>query len=358
MNKPFNPDMLSIRRQALGLTHEAVVALTDHALSQPTLSRIESGLQKPSPDQVEVIAKALRVRTSFFYHQLYRRAMPPTFHRKRSKLAGSAWDQIFAKAETHRVFLSVMLASVSLTPTRPPVPFCDLDEYGGDVSEVARAMRQYFQLPRGPIADLTRIVESTGVIVIQMDFGTDLIDGFSQPASENLPPIIYVNKRLKLDRLRFTIGHELGHLILHRAPQPSMEDEANKFSAELLMPRDDIRHDLYDLSLEKFQLLKLKWKVAMQALVKRSHDIGRITERSYRYYMMQMVQKWGKTREPIDISEDIEHPRIWDQLVRAHTGTLGMSPAELSELFGVMEPEVRDELQIGERPKLRLVALS
>lgn len=354
LNRPFNPDMLSIRRQAKGLTHDAVVERTGLALSQPTYSRIESGLQKPSEEQVAALAKALEVRPSFFYHQLYRRAMPPTFHRKRSRLSASAWDQIYARAESHRVYLSVMLGNVTLSPSRPPVPFCDLDEYNGDPEEVATAIRQFLQLPRGPVENLTRVLESSGIIVIPIDFGTDLLDGFSQPASENCPSLIFVNQRLKKDRWRFTVGHELGHLVLHRAPRPTMEDEANKFAAELLMPREDIKADFHDLSLEQFQLLKLKWRVAMQALIKRAHDIGRMTERSYRYYMIQMVKRYGKAKEPIDLPIDVDRPRIWRQLVDAHTERLRMSDEEMGQVFGISAEEVRSEL-IGDRPRLRLV---
>ena len=133
-----------------------------------------------------------------------------------------------------------------------------------------------------------------------------------------------------------------------------MEDEANRFSAELLMPRDDIKVDLYDLSLEQFQLLKMKWRVAMQALIKRAHDVGRMTERSYRYYMMQMVKRYGKHNESVDLPADIDRPRIWDQLVRAHTDRLGMSDEDLGQVFGVSAEEIRTEL-IGGRPRLRLV---
>jgi Zn-dependent peptidase ImmA (M78 family) len=354
MLKPFNPDMLSIRRQALGLTHDDVVSRMNNFISQPTYSRIESGLQKPSQEQVQVLSKALKVYPSFFSHQFYRRPLPDVFHRKSSKLTSSTWEQIFAVAETYRIFLSLLLSAVKISPSRPTPEFCDLNEYG-DIEIIANSIRQLWQLPRGPIHDITRLIESAGIVVIPFDFGTNDIDGFSQLATENLPPIIYMNNRLKKDRWRFTIAHELGHLVMHKKPHPNMEDEAHKFAGAFTMPKDDIIHDLYNLSLSHFQLLKIKWKMSVQSLIMRAANIQKITERSKRYYMAEITKLWGsRANEPLLFQDDIEHPRIWYQLIKSHTEKLNFSISEFSQLFGIEEESLPEDFII-KGPKLRLV---
>ena len=114
---------------------------------------------------------------------------------------------------------------------------------------MAQSIRQLWLLPRGPVDDVTSLLETAGVIVIGFDFGTDLCDGFSQHGSDNLPPIIFTNTRQPKDRLRFSLVHELGHIVMHRLPNPNMEAEANRFAAEFLMPTSDITKDFYNLSL-------------------------------------------------------------------------------------------------------------
>jgi len=58
--------------------------------------------------------------------------------------------------------------------------------------------------------------------------------------------IIVVNKNLPLTRQRFTIAHEFGHIILphkgdyyvcYPGKNKAMERDANRFAAELLMPK-------------------------------------------------------------------------------------------------------------------------
>lgn len=71
--------------------------------------------------------------------------------------------------------------------------------------------------------------------------------------------IIRINKNIKhIGKKRFTIAHEIGHLILHRSVQPvfldnestleyfqkgHQETEANEFASELLMPEEQFRSE-------------------------------------------------------------------------------------------------------------------
>ena len=79
---------------------------------------------------------------------------------------------------------------------------------------MADRIRAAWLIPDGAINNLTILVESAGVIIIESDFGTNGIDGTSLWISET-PPLIFINKDLPQDRYRFTLAHELGHLIMH-----------------------------------------------------------------------------------------------------------------------------------------------
>ena len=104
--------------------------------------------------------------------------------------------------------------------------------------------------------------------------------------------VIGVNSLHHVNRQRFTIAHELGHLVLHKgkvhidrsfrvnrrdavaaqATNPE-EVEANRFAAELLMPHDLIMGDLadcIDIEDEKdLKALALKYQVSLQAMTHR-----------------------------------------------------------------------------------------
>ena len=100
------------------------------------------------------------------------------------------------------------------------IPEFDPDEYRGQGTrpltpeDAARAVREMWMLPRGPIPNMVELFEEHGAIVVPCDFGTDLLDALSQRV-DGLPVLIYVNINSPTDRLRLTLAHELAHMVLH-----------------------------------------------------------------------------------------------------------------------------------------------
>ncbi|UFN46809.1 ImmA/IrrE family metallo-endopeptidase [Roseomonas sp. OT10] len=355
LNKGFNPDMLLIARYARGLSQEEAAARA-RGLSQPTYSRIEAGLRAPSPTEVEAIAAAVSVRKSFFFHPFRRRPMPALFHRKRQKLTNREWERIFARAEIRRICIAKLLDAVRLTQKRPEPPLMEPSE-DRDATAIAAAIRQLWLLPRGPVPDVTRLLESSGVIVVPFDFETDLIDGFSERVQDNLPPIVFVNSRQPKDRLRFTLLHELGHIVMHRLPRPEMEEEANEFAAEFLMPSADIAPDLFNTTLDHLALLKGKWRASIKSMVMAAKRLNRLSDTEYEARFRELNRR-GWRVEPFPLPDDIEVPRIVPQLVTAHTKSLGFSAEDLSKTFGlpISDPEsVVPPPTTPPEPKLRLI---
>jgi len=353
MNRTFNPDMLILARAARGFTQAELLEKAP-IVTQGTLSKIEAGFINPSNDVVEAVATALDFKPGFFYKPHSRRSLPVAYNRKRQKLAKTIYERLFAQSQIIRISISDMLNSVELSPKRARHPSIDPDEYRGDIETIASTVRQYWGVPRGSLDDVTSLIESSGIIVVPVEFGTGLIDGFSQHSVDGFPPVIFVNKGLRIDRLRFTLCHELGHLIMHLLPNPNMEEEANKFAAAFLMPKDDIRHEFHSMSLERLMMLKLTWKTAMSAIIRRARDLGKISDSSYKYYVFEMQKRGWRVDEPVQITEEIEKPKILKQLVSAHLNKLGYSIEELSNLFGwnLSDTEL---LYSQNRPKLRLV---
>jgi Zn-dependent peptidase ImmA (M78 family) len=292
---------------------------------------------------------------SFFLRDGRLRSAPENYHRKRQKLGVMDWEQILARSEIYRLCTEKMLRSVELIPSRSPPPAIDVDRYDGRMDRVADAVRQAWLLPRGPVTDVTALIEDAGILIIPFDFGTELIDAFCQHAVDGLPPLIFLNTRIKnKDRIRFSLLHELCHIICHRVPHPQMENEANQFAAAFLMPEADIRHALYGMSMEKLMVLKLHWKASMQAILFRARDLHRLTDRGYRYYQITLSKRGWRSNEPVVIEGAIENPRLLKKLVASHLGELGYSPQDLSELFGIV-PQEMAEIATPDRPKLRLV---
>ena len=143
-----------------------------------------------------------------------------------------------------------------------------------------------------PPVPVEKIAKALGVKVHRVPFEEDL-SGMIYMDGET--PIIGVNARHHVNRRRFTVAHELGHLMLHRntlagrvhvdrrfpvlmrdatsaSGLDSREIEANQFAAELLMPKSFLvleirRKKAFDIDDDKPVMeLANKFQVSKQAL--------------------------------------------------------------------------------------------
>jgi Zn-dependent peptidase ImmA (M78 family)/transcriptional regulator with XRE-family HTH domain len=357
MNKPFNGELLVLARQTRKVSQPELVDLLDGSISQAQLSKIEHGRIQPDKDLVERIATALKYKPGFFYSSVYQRMEPVSFHRKRKKLGAKDRDAIHGQSEIYRINLKKLLPAVELEAQLPPIPAIDPDQYYGDVPKIALTVRQRWGVPRGPIKDLTKLVEDAGVVVVSFDFGTPLIDGFCQHAGDDLPPLVFINSRQPKDRYRFSLAHEIGHLVMHQTPNPEQEVQANIFASEFLMPTSEIKPQFYNPSLNRFMELKLYWGASMQALIYKAWQIGRLSDRMFKYYNIEMSKRGFRTKEPVEWNGSAENPATLQQLLTAYVEELGYSPEDLSDLFGMPHEEVAALFPLPgkRRPLLKLV---
>ena len=143
------------------------------------------------------------------------------------------------------------------------------------------------------------------------------------------------NSAMPPDRVRLTLAHELGHLVLHSdiTIDQDVEAEANQFAGEFLMPEEVIRPALRNLRVARLLDLKREYGVSMQALVERAFHLELIspTQRTSMYKMFS-ARGWRKV-EPG--SEDL--PPEQTSLASAIGRSLserGLSPDEVARIAG------------------------
>jgi Zn-dependent peptidase ImmA (M78 family) len=169
-----------------------------------------------------------------------------------------------------------------------------------------------------------------------------------------MPDLIFFNEDVPMDRLRFTLAHELGHLVMHRIPSLKMEDEANRFAAEFLMPRAEIEPQLMRLSLPVLATLKQIWKVSMAALLEHAKRLGTVTERQYVRLRSALSAHGYLRREPAELDVPREQPHVLRALLDFHMNELRYGLDELGKLLHATPHWVRDAYFPGMK-RLQLV---
>lgn len=346
----FNPEMVVLARSFRGMTQADLSKLVNTAQSR--VSRIEHGLAEPTDELVESFSDALGFPESFFYQPGHIYALPVRHHRRRKQIAKATLDRIHAEITIRTMNTAKLLRSVVLESDHD-VPELDLDEIGATPRDAARIIRERWSIPQGPIPSVMKVLEDAGVLVLLCEFGVSEMDAVGMRVP-GLPPLMFVNARLPVDRMRFTVVHELGHLVLHSLPRDDMETEADQFASEFLMPAEEIIASLRNLSLEMLALLKGIWRVSMGALLKRAQDLGVITEQAAtRLYKRFSMYGWRR-REPPELDLSPEPPTLLRGLLEFHLKKLDFTPDSLSQVLDLHVIDFRG-LYPEEGPALRLV---
>jgi len=340
--RKFNPDMMVLARERKGWTQSALGKLVD--LTQATISRYEAGIVEPIPEHLDRIATKLERPAGFFYLDEHLYGASSMFHRKRKSLSVKDERRIHAQVNELRIRASILLREAEI---HSRAKFHRL-EIGKDGPEgVARQLRQIWQLPNGPVRSVVGSIERAGGIVFCCPFGSDKIDGISQwPLDcDRAPPVFFVRDDAPGDRQRWTLAHELGHVVMHHMPTDDPEKDADRFAAEFLLPAREIQPELDRLSLQKVAALKCYWKVSMAAIIWQAHSLGTINEYQYRYFMSQMSMRGYRKCEPAPIPT--EEPQLFDAIMEVHRRSHGRSASHLADLLQMHEHQFREEYWRG-----------
>ena len=180
-------------------------------------------------------------------------------------------------------------------------------------------------------------------MVVSHDFGSRQIDGFSQ-RPQYPPCFIHLNSELPPDRWRWTLAHELGHMVMHFEPTESpklVEEQANLFAAEFLAPGHEIGRTLEDLTFQKLGGLKRQWGISMQALINRAHHLNAISPSQRRSMFTRLSKAGYRTREPATLDPPVERPGRMGALARTHLEQLNFTRSELRDLLDLNETDFR-----------------
>lgn len=332
-------DMLRLARQRLGFTQKKAAGLLD--VPQPVLSRYENEISEPDEEFLLRASEVYRIPRKFFDLKTTVYGPPVSVHptpRAKADVTARDLDMVTAELNLRAMYLRRFLESVDFEPSAN-LPELGIDQWGS-ASRVANVLRAQWGVPRGPIKNLTKLVESAGVIVGMSDFSGASISGmtFKIPAH---PPLVLLNSTHPADRMRFTLAHELGHIVMHRFPTPTMEDEANEFASHFLMPDEDIKGAFVGrkITLELLASLKPEWRVAMQALLMKAKSLKILTPNQERYLWSQISARGWRISEPPELDFPHETPKVMQSILDAHTNAFGFSAKELSALVPLYESE-------------------
>lgn len=324
----------------------------DVGLSAMAISKYERDQIRPSSENLLRLARALSVRTEYFFREA-RVALTEVDFRKHSKLSpqdeGKAVEDVREKLERWFELESVIPVSwpnAFVLPQGLPDHVVSYDS----VEVLADQIRAAWQLGTGPVRNLVDKMEEEGIkVILTPHDGGKKFDGLV--AKANGHTLVVVGQNWPGDRQRFTLAHELGHLVLHDRLAANLDEEraCNRFAGAFLVPRGEAIRLLGVsrswLEPRELYLLKHEWGLSMNGWLYRAQDLEIINHSAARRHWNFFSQQsnggatW-REQEPGDAYAQ-ECPRRFTQLVYRALAEDLIGESKAAELLGLSLVDLR-----------------
>lgn len=155
-----------------------------------------------------------------------------------------------------------------------------------DVEKAVIKLRKKWKLGNSSIDDITKFLEEIGIKIIEIERETESLglSGFIHYEKFKIPVIIINTKSehiKEITRLRFTLLHELAHIILKinsSIDTKAHEYLCNRFASALLLPAEVLISTLgknrTTVSLLELKELKEAFGISIKSIIFRANEIG------------------------------------------------------------------------------------
>ncbi len=309
-------------------------------ISKQMISEYEKGKSMPSSSILIKLAKSLNVKLDYFF-------TPPSVElgvvnfRKKSSISVK---KIKALKEEIKMKLSNYLEVENILDIdnsfKNPLDKKKTNELE-DIEIIIQELRNEWEIGIDPIHNIIQLLEDKEIKVIEIDEPENQFDGLATIINDKYP-IIVVNKNFPVERKRFTLLHELGHLLLDlpKCDIKTEENFCNRFASEFLFPKSMVYREFGEsrgsISFKELEAVQRKYGISIKAIIYRLKDCNILSDnRVVEFYKKLNFNK--ELRQKVD-TERFQTPEIsnrFKQLVyRAFSQEL-ISSSKAASLLGV-----------------------
>ncbi|MCX7426424.1 MAG: XRE family transcriptional regulator [Planctomycetia bacterium] len=315
-------DRIRQARLAAGMTQDEVVqhlAKAGHPITKAALSKYEKRRSEPKQALLVLLARVLGVKPGYFLTEPKLTLVWLAF-RKQAKLSKTRQEQI--KACVEEVVENQAWLQRTLYPRQTPsFPKPQKVQSPADAEQASQKLRSTWRMGDAPIDSLVEMVEDKGGFVVEYPEPGVQFDGMSGRADGS--PVIVVNPGTNVDRCRYNVAHELGHLLMTcpRVTEKEQEGLAHRFAAALLVPATIAKQELGEnrrhLTMPELGVLKQKHGLSMQAWARRARDLEIISESAYTSLCIEFSSRGWRQHEPVSYQGHEKPKRLVQMALRA-----------------------------------------
>lgn len=318
MNNIFAERFKSARLLS-GLSLQEVADSLKKKVTRQAIYRYEKGEVVPDSETLDELSTLFNVRPDFFFRTTQVKIGEVEYR----KLKISAKEENKIKEQT-KDYLSRYLEieeilGIKTEFVNPLKDYPKVSAYS-HVNEAANFLRKKWKLGTNAISNIAELLEDQHIKILKIH-AKDEFSGLQTYANGTTPVIAYNENQIhKKDRIRFTLIHELAHLLLKfdELPHKQIENLCHQFAGAVLLPELILKQELGEfrkrLSIDELGNVKKQYGISMQAIVMRANVCGIVNNNYKRQFFNMMNENNWRIDEPVDYEGNEESGRF-DQLI-------------------------------------------
>ena len=292
-------------------------------VTRDMVARMDSDMQKVKFEYLINFSKALGVSTTDIMDRFERgpsfayllRAAHGSYFTDSLRFRYEKWYRRMEKTKE-----SITLPCLREIPDRDEhlSPDASVEEKG---VAAAKWLRKKWKLGNNPIADPVDLIESLGYFIIGADLGnTKLFAVTGKKKGTDIPGVVInTNRNISIERQRYSVIHELGHILEHgrvfdvipdssgQGRNKDIRDKfADAFAGEFLVPGEELKRLYQRVFIKNFDnkliYLKNHFKVSYECIITRLFLNGLLNmdRKAFGAFLAKKRMQFGN-KEPMPI---------------------------------------------------------
>ena len=351
INQNFFGVRLKLARKMAGMSLQDLSDKLGNLVTKQSLFKYEEGLMNPSSEVLLAISKVLNVKPDYLLKKNLIKLEGISF-RKKVSLSKKVEESIVEKARDYveRFFEIENILGIEIEFDNPLNSLIIHNNI--DVEKAADKLRESWELGNDPIPNIVEMLELRGVKILLIN-EVDEIDGFSFITSKNTPVVVVNTRNKSIERIRFTIIHELAHLLLELDEQIIIEDKVieslcHYFSSCFLIPSKMLikmiggSHRNY-IDIKELIAIKEYFGISIRATIHRLKELEVINQNYYQRWMIYMSMTYGQKDEPGSYMSD-EKLKLFEHLINRALAEELISLSKAATLLNVDINDLRKDI--------------
>ena len=223
-------------RKLKGLSQQDIA--DELQISKQMVSKYEKGTSMPSSSKLLKLSRLFGLKIDYFFNSFKVDIGEVNFRKKSSfsiKKQNSLKEQIKINLENYLWIEDTLSIDYSFKNIIANININN----SSDIENAVLKLRTEWNIGIDPIHNIIQLLEDKEIKVIELYDADEKFDGLATYVNDKYP-VIVVNGNFPVERKRFTLLHELGHLLLNLPDCEINEQEnfCNKFASEFLLPRN------------------------------------------------------------------------------------------------------------------------